>query len=156
MVKRKGSPLFLSIKGGFDNVNTSTLCGMLRAKGANPYLLSCTRSFLTGRSCRLLFEGSRKVFASFSAGTPQGSRISPLFLVIYVSRLHREIPHGRTLCLVDDLAITASSDFYWHNVQLLSTQYVVLKAKGSQLAVSISVPKTKLIQWRTNRGRDPP
>jgi len=36
MAGRKVSTLFLAVKGGFDNVNPSTLCGMLRAKGVNP------------------------------------------------------------------------------------------------------------------------
>jgi len=40
MAGRKVSTLFLDIKGGFDNVNPSTLCGILRAKGVNPYLVS--------------------------------------------------------------------------------------------------------------------
>jgi len=55
MDKRKVSTLFLDIKGGFDNVNPSTLSGMMSAKGINTDLVSWTRSFLTGRSCRLLF-----------------------------------------------------------------------------------------------------
>jgi len=70
MAGRKVSTLFLDIKGGFDNVNPSTLCGLLRAKVVNPYLVSWTKSFLSGRSCRLLYQGSPKVFAPVSGGTP--------------------------------------------------------------------------------------
>jgi len=44
MDKRKVSTLFIDIKGGFDNVNPSSLCGMLKAKSVNPYLVSWTRS----------------------------------------------------------------------------------------------------------------
>jgi len=55
MAGRKVSKLFVDIKGGFDNVNPSTLCGILRAKGVNPYLVSWTWSFLSGRSCQLLY-----------------------------------------------------------------------------------------------------
>lgn len=80
---------------------------MMRAKGVNPYLVFWTRSFLTGRSCRLLFPGSPKVFALVSVGTPQGPRISPLLFVIYVSRLHLKIPLGLILSYVDDFARTA-------------------------------------------------
>jgi len=71
MAGRKVSTLFLDIKGGFDNVNPATLYGMLRAKGVNPYLVSWTKSFLSRRSCRLLYEGSPKVVAPLSLGTPQ-------------------------------------------------------------------------------------
>jgi len=116
MAGRKVSKLFLDIKGGFDNVNPSTLCGMLRAKGVNPYLVSWTRSFLSGRSCRLLYQGSPKVFAPVSVGTLQGSPVSPLLFVIYVSRLHSKIPQGLKLSYVDDFCLTASSASYRGNI----------------------------------------
>jgi len=92
MDKRKVSTLFLDIKARFDNVNPSSLCGMLSAMGVSPYLVSWTRSFLTGRSCRLLFQGSPRVFAPVSISTPQGSALSPLLFVVCGSRLHTEIP----------------------------------------------------------------
>jgi len=155
IAQRKVSTLFLDIKGGFDNVNPSTLCGILRAKGVNPYLVSWTKSFLSGRSCRLLYQGSPRVFAPVSVGTPQGSPVSPLLFVIYVSRLHCEIPHGLSLSYVDDFGLTVSSASYRRNIQLLQKQYTRLKTRGSRLGVSFSIPKTELIHWRTNRDRDP-
>jgi len=155
MAGRKVSTLFLDIKGGFDNVNPSTLCGILRAKGVNPYLVSWTKSFLTGRSCRLLYQRSPRVFAPVSVGTPQGSPVSPLLFVIYVSRLHCEIPGGLTLSYVDDFGLTTSSASYQRNIQILQKQYARLKARGARLGVGFSVPKTELIHWRTNRDRAP-
>jgi len=155
MAQRKVSTLFLDIKGGFDNVNPSTLCGMLKAKGVNPYLVSWTRSFLSGRKCRLRYQGSPMVFAPVSVGTPQGSPISPLLFVIYVSCLHSEIPEGLTLSYVDDFGLTASSASYRRNIQIRQRHYARLKAKGARLGVSFSIPKTELIHWRTNRDRAP-
>jgi len=155
MAGRKVSTLFLDIMGGFNNVNPSTLCGILRARGVNPYLVSWTRSFLTGRSCRLLYQGSPRVFAPVSVGTPQGSPVSPLLFVIYVSRLHCEIPRGLSLSYVDDFALTVSSASYRRNIQILQKQYARLKTRGSRRGVGFSVPKTELIHWRPNRDRDP-
>ena len=57
MAGRKVSTLFLHIKGRFDNINPATFCGMLRAKRVNPYLVSWTKSFLSGRTCLLLYQG---------------------------------------------------------------------------------------------------
>ena len=51
----KVSSVLLDIKGGFDNVDADILCSSLRSKGVNHYLVSWVRSFLTGRSCFLLF-----------------------------------------------------------------------------------------------------
>ena len=155
MAGRMVSTLFLDIKGGFKNVNPSTLCGMFRAKGVNPYLVSWTKSFLSGRSCRLLYQGSPKVFAPVSVGTPQRSPVSPLLFVIYVSHLHCEIPYGLSLSYVDHFGLTVSSASYRRNVQTLQKLYARLKSRGARLGVGFSVPKTELIHWRTNRDRDP-
>jgi len=154
MAGRKVSTLFLDIKGGFDNVNPSTLCGILRAKGVNPYLVSWTKSFLSCRSCRPLYKGSPSVFTAVSVGTPQGSPVSPLLFVIYVSRLHCEIPHGLSLSYVDDFGLTVSSASYRRYIQILQKLYAKLKTLGSRLGVGFVVSKTELIHWRTNRDRD--
>jgi len=155
MDKRKGSTLSLEIKGVFDNVNPCSLCDRLSAKGVNPYLLSWTPSFLAARSCRLLFQSWPKVFSPVSVGTPQGSSVSPLLFVIYVSRLNIEIVYGFTLSYVDDFALTFSSSSYRRNVQLLQGQYIILKARASHLGVGFSVPKIELIHGRPSRDRDP-
>ena len=155
MAGRKVSMLFLDIKGGFDNVNPSTLCSTPKAKALNPYLIAWTRSFLTGRTCRLRYQGSPTAFAQVAVGTPQGSPVSQLLFVIYVSRLHCEIPQGLTLSYIDDFGLTVSSTSYRRNIQSLQRQYAVLKARGSWLRVDFSVPKTELIHSRTNRDRCP-
>jgi len=95
------------------------------------------------------------VFAPVSVGTPQGSPVSPLLFVIYVSRLHCEIPGGLTLSYVDDFGLTISSASYRRNIQILQKRYARLKARGARLGVGFSVPKTELIHWRTNRDRGP-
>ena len=111
----KVSSLFFDIKGGFDNVDADILCSSLRSKGVNHYLVSWVRSFLTGRSCRLLFQGSPRIFSPVSVGTPQGSPVSPLLFVKYVSPLHIPLERGLVLSYVDDFSLTVSSPSYRTN-----------------------------------------
>ena len=84
-------------------------------------------------------------------GTPKGSPVSPLLFVIYVSRLHSEIPQGLTLSYVDDFGLTAASTSYRRNMQILQQLYARLTAKGATLGVGFSILKTELIHWPTNR-----
>src|SRR5205807_2712692 len=108
----KVSSLFLDIKGGFDNISAASLTALLRSKGIPTYLVSWVRSFLFNRQCRLIFQGAPLFFSPVSVGTPQGSPVSPLLFVIYVSCLHISIPRGVIFSYVDDFSVTVASGSY--------------------------------------------
>jgi len=155
-LRYKVSTLFLDVKGGFDNVESPSLLSLLRRKGVSPYLVQWVGSFLRDRTCHLTFQGSPRHFAPLSVGVPQGSRISPLLFVIYVSSLHLEIPRSLIIYYVDDFAVTVASPSYRTNVRLLQKFFSALKRKASPINISFSIPKTELIHWRTARSNEPP
>ena len=152
----KVSSLFLDIKGGFDIVDPDILCSSLRSKGVNHYLISWVRSFLTGRSCRILFQGSPRVFSPVSVGTPQGPPVSPLLFVIYVAPLHIPLSRGLVLSYFDDFSLSISSPSYRTNSRSLQAAFGRIRGIAHSRKVDFSVPKTELIHWRTPLQRDPP
>ena len=153
---RRVSSLFLDIKAGLYNVDADIHCRALRSKGVAHYLVARIKSFLSGRSCRLLFQGFPRVFSPVSVRTPQGSLISPLLFVIYVSPLHISLPHGRVLSYVDDFTLTTASLSYRTNSRSLQTALSTIRANAHAGKIDFSVPKTELIHWRTPAQRDPP
>jgi len=66
----KVSTLFLDIKGGFDNVNASILYSSVNKAGVLHYMVVWIGSFLSQRTCRLVFQGSPKTFSPVQVGTP--------------------------------------------------------------------------------------
>ena len=90
----KISTLLLDIKAGFDNVNATKLRTLLLSKNIPTYMVDWVSSFLTGRKCTLVFQGAPNIPALVSVGTPQGSPLSPLLFLIYVTPLHFRIPTG--------------------------------------------------------------
>jgi len=84
----KVSTLFLDIKAGFDNVNASTLRARLLASRIPSSMVHWVSSFLSERTCTLVFQGSPNLSSLVSVGTPQGSTISPLLFLLYVAPLH--------------------------------------------------------------------
>ena len=153
---RKLSSLFLDIKGGFDNVEADILCRALRSKTVAHYLVAWIKSFLSGRSCRLLFQGSPRVFSPVSVGIPQGSPIPPLLFGIYVSPLHISLPCRLVLSYVDNFALTTSSLSYRLNSRSLQAAFGTIRAIAHARKIDFSIPKTELIHWCTTVQRDPP
>ena len=88
------STIFLDIKAGFNNVNASKLRALLLAKNIPSYMVDWVTSFLTERSCTLVFQGAPGTKALVEVGTLQGFAISPLLFLIYVSSLHSSILRG--------------------------------------------------------------
>ena len=113
------STLFLDIKAGFDNVNASTLRARLLASHVPSYMVDWVSSFLSERTCTLVFQGSPNISSPVSVGTPQGSPISPLLFLLYVAPLHMTIPRGLMVSYVDDFSITVASPSYRGNIRRL-------------------------------------
>jgi len=152
----KVSTLFLDINAGFDNVNASTLRARLLASHVPFYMVDWVPFFLWERTCTLVFQGSPTVSSPVSVGTPQGSPISPLLFLLYVSRLHMSIPKGLIVSYVDDFSITVASPSHRGNIRKLQRLFNTVAARGQDIGVSFSVPKTELIHWRTPSQRSPP
>jgi len=152
----KGSTLFLDIKAGFDNVNVSTLRARLLASHVPSYMIDWVSSFLSKRTCTLVFQGSPNLSSPVSVGTPQASPISPVIFLLYVSPVHMSIPKGLMGSYVDDFSITVGSPSHRGNIRRLQGLFNTVAAKGRDIGVSFSVPKTELIHWRTPSQRSPP
>ena len=152
----KVSTLFLDIKAGFDNVNASKLRSRLLSYNIPSYMVDWVSSFLTERTCTLVFQGSPNTPTPVSVGTPQGSPISPLLFLIYVAPLHITIPKGLMVSYVDDFSVTVASESHRSNIRRLQGIFRTLAQKGRSLDVEFSIPKTELIHWRTPSQRHSP
>ena len=152
----KVSTLFLDIKAGFDNVNASKLRALLLSKNIPSYMVDWVSSFLTGRRCTLVFQGAPDISALVSVGTPQGSPLSPLLLLIYVAPLRFRIPTGIMVSYVDDFSLTVASPSHRSNIRRQQGLFLEISRRASVLDISFSVPKTELIHWRTHSEKSLP
>jgi len=127
---------------------------LLQENGVPHYMVAGISSFLSQRTCRLLFQGSPKTFSPVQVSTPQGSPISPLLFVIYVASAQIEIPEGLSLSYVDDFGLSAASTSYKTNVRAKQWAFGPIRACARARKVGFSAPKTELIHGRTPLQRD--
>ena len=151
---RKVSSLFLNIKAGFDKLDNSTLVRILREGGIPRYLVSWVLSFLGEWSCTLVFQGAPGTPAPVNFGAAQGSPISTVLFLLYVSLLHFKVPRGLMISDVDNIALSAASPASRVNIRRLQARFEKLEAKALSTGVSISVAKTELIHRRTPSQRN--
>ena len=82
------SLLQLDIKGAFDTVNHARLLDILAKKGFPHWVIQWIKSFLTDRTVRLRFDGEESEPIPIIAGVPQGSPLSPILFILYISTLY--------------------------------------------------------------------
>jgi len=80
----------------------------------------------------------------------------PLLLLLYITPLYMSIPRGLIISYVDDFSMTVASPSYRGNIRHLEKLFSTIAAKGRDIGMSFSVPKSELIHWRTPSQGTPP
>ena len=104
------SLLQLDLKGAFDTVNHNLLLDTLRGKGLQPWVIRWLRSYLEDRTARLVFDGETTERRPIRAGVPQGSPLSPILFILYISTLYDDLRRLKGTAVVgfaDDTNILA-------------------------------------------------
>jgi exonuclease III len=84
------SVLGLDLAGAFDNVSWERLLWLLRKKGFPEWTVKLVHSFLTGRRTSFAFNDSRSDWYKTATGIPQGSTLSPILFLFFISELLEE------------------------------------------------------------------
>jgi len=151
----KASTMFLDIKGGFDNVDHSTLLRRVQTKNVPNYMAKWISNFISYRQCAIIFPGSPREMRGINTSILQGSPLSPILFVVYVEPLHDCIDPSRefTSSYVDDIQTTVSSNSWCMNSKLLEEGLTRIKNIATSLGLEYSTNKAGLIHWRAPREK---
>ena len=110
--KQVAGALLMDVKGAFDHVSRAKLAQRMANLGIDNDLIVWTQSFLTGRSMELVIDGFTNPRQKVEAGIPQGSPVSPILFLIYISEVfsavEAKLPNVTCVSFVDDLAFLIS------------------------------------------------
>ena len=109
--KKLAAALFMDVKGAFDHVSKVQLIARMIELGINGDLISWTSSFLTDRKVQLVIDGHENREREIETGIPQGSPVSPILFLIYISGVFDQVtktyPLVTSLSFIDDLGFIA-------------------------------------------------
>jgi Reverse transcriptase (RNA-dependent DNA polymerase) len=118
--------------GAFDNVPSVRLSHTLLYKGVPQWFVNLVLSFTQERRTRIAFPGYTSPWIPTREGIPQGSPLSPILFLFFISELLEQFddPAKGTLGFgfVDDTNLIAWGDLAKSNCKVLSGANIVCKA----------------------------
>ena len=92
--------VFLDISKAFDRVWQEGLIYKIKSVGISGPLLKLTESFLSNRNQRVLLNGQSSRWLPIIAGVSQGSILGPLFILIYINDLSKNLSSRNFLLMI--------------------------------------------------------
>ena len=147
------SALFVDVKGAFDHVSRTQLLLILQSLGFPPAVLSWTESFLTDRQLGLSFDGQRQALQPINTGIPQGSPISPILFLFYLTNLFKDLkpslltPQLRSPSFIDDIALIVTGPSEEANSKALERAARKAWSWAADNVIVFDDPKTELMHF---------
>ena len=140
--------IFIDLQKAFDTVNHDILLKKLDHYGFRGVVLDWFRSYLTGRTQKVVINGFESKSKTLHHGVPQGSVLGPILFLIYINDLHKCIKYCTTYHFADDTnLLNISKDYKTLQRQVnydLSSLHKWLTANK----ISLNDGKTELVFFR--------
>ena len=147
--KKLAAALFMDVKGAFDYVSRTRLIERMMKLGIDGDWIRWTQSFLTDRTVQLVIDGHDNKERDIETGIPQGSPVSPILFLIYISGVFDEVteanPAITSLSFVDDLGFIATGSPVRDLAKTLGRVAQVVIEWGKSNAVTYDIVKTEAV-----------
>ena len=152
------SLLSLDISGAYDRVLPLGLQHILKKKGVPTWLTSWIFSFCSDRTTSLVFDDLESPSFHIPCGVPQGSPLSPILFLFYISELH-EIIHlpskgVSALGFTDDTNVLAFGVSLKSNVLKLKATHTKCLSWAKVYGMIFSPEKYELLHFSRRRSDD--
>ena len=148
--------VFIDLSKAFDTLDHVILLNKIEHYGVRGLPLSLFTSYLSNRKQAVVVRQSMSSFLNIKSGVPQGSILGPLLFLIYINDLTSISRDAFPLLFADDTNLL----FYDKTPVLLSnkinTELCKFHTWFQTNKLSMNTKKTKLIVFRTSRGKSTP
>ena len=145
------STLCIDVKGAFDNVYKKRLLQTMKDMKLDQKTTRWVESFLSNRMASLSFHKDTERMSGIDTGIPQGSPVSPILFLIYISPLFTlmEKEHPEVTCpsYIDDICLLVEGDTPEQNATKLEEAVATCFSWGADNAVAFDDPKSELMHF---------
>ena len=150
------SLLSLDISGAYDRVLPKILQQILKRKGIPAWLASWIYSFCDKCSTTLVFDDSESCSIPIHCGVPQGSPLSPILFLFYISELHETVhtPSSGVSALgfADDTNLLAFGHSLKSNLLKLKNTHLKCLSWAARHGMVFSPEKYKILHFSRRRS----
>jgi hypothetical protein len=114
--KNKTLGIFLDLSKAFDSISHQTLINTLKSIGIVSIPLLLLKSYLTNRIQQVRISNTLSKEIIITTGVPQGTVLSPILYLIYVTSLAKLNLHGKLFSYADDTAILLTGN-NWEEIR---------------------------------------
>ena len=146
--------LSLDLSGAFDNVSHERLLWILRNKGLPDWIIKFVQAFLTGRTTKIIIEGYESESIPTPTGIPQGSPLSPILFLFFISELLETFDDSQdtiALGFVDDTNLITWGNTAAENCTRLNQAHDRCIAWAKRHGAKFALDKYQLIHFTRKR-----
>src|SRR6266568_4673679 len=147
--------LSLNISGTYKNIPYKRLLYILRAKGFLEWIIQFIQGFTGQKETLLVFSGYRSPPIAITTGIPQGSPLSPILFLFFVSNLLDTFEEGATqgIGFVDNTNLITYGPTAAENCRTLKKAHDACIEWARRHRVQFSLEKYQLIHFTRKRNQ---
>ncbi|KAI1007292.1 hypothetical protein K3495_g934 [Podosphaera aphanis] len=145
------SMLGLDIKGAFDNISKQRLLWVLRREGFPDWIVRFINSFVSQRRTKIRFTGYTSDWILTEAGMPQGSHLSLILFLLYISELLESLQKPdkghMAFGFMDDTTLVAWGKTPKENCTILEQAHEKFLACAKRYGATFAPEKYQLVHF---------
>ena len=106
--RKQCDTIVMDFSKAFDKVPHDQLLFKLDRAGIDPQTSAWVKSFLSGRTQKVVIDGEESDAVPVTSGVPQGSRLEPILFLIFIDDMPKYVSHSQVRLFADDTIVYLS------------------------------------------------
>ena len=143
--------VFFDLKNAFDTVSHDILLKKMYVYGIRGNAFKLLKSYLTGRTQYVIYDGVRSATLPIKCGVPQGSILGPLLFICSMNDIGNISDFLYTILYADDTSVLLNGNNYSNLIKLLNSELENLSIWLKSNKLTLNVQKTYYVVFHRSR-----